>query len=103
MSGPDTRGEGREEHDGFVVLEGATGRVDDTPSFHASLKALRAGLIEEEVLVPHDGVYRLSQDYKLTSPSAAAAILLGRNANGRVEWKTSSGESLKEIQDRSVS
>ncbi|TXI89048.1 MAG: DUF4357 domain-containing protein, partial [Burkholderiaceae bacterium] len=35
-----------------------------------------------------------------SSPSTAAAIVLGRSANGRVEWKESSGRTLKEIQEK---
>ena len=49
-----------------------------------------------------DGYLRLTQDYKFSSPSTAAAVLLGRNANGRIEWKTATGETLKEIQEKAV-
>ncbi len=41
----------------------------------------------------------LTQDYVFSAPSLAAAVLLGRTANGRVEWKTSSGKTLKELED----
>ena len=34
-----------------------------------------------------------------SSPSAAAAIFLARNANGRTERKDSTGKTLKEIQE----
>jgi hypothetical protein len=100
--GPDTIGEGREELDGFVVLEGAMGRMEETDSFHKSLSAMRVSLIGEGVLVALDGRVRLTQDYKFSSPSTAAAVLLGRNANGRIEWKTEAGETLKEIQEKAV-
>ncbi|MDP1650160.1 MAG: GIY-YIG nuclease family protein [Rubrivivax sp.] len=33
-----------------------------------------------------------------TSPSTAAAVLLGRSANGRNEWKDAQGRPLKELQ-----
>ena len=31
------------------------------------------------------------------SPSTAAMVLLGRSSNGRVEWKSSDGKTLKEL------
>ena len=44
-------------------------------------------------------LYRLTQDYTFNSPSTAAGVLLGRTANGRIEWKDSKGRTLKEIQE----
>jgi hypothetical protein len=41
---------------------------------------------------------RFSQDYVFSSPSTAAAVVLGRSANGRVEWKDSQGRMLKQLQ-----
>jgi len=46
-----------------------------------------------------DGVYRFTQDYVFSSPSNAAATVLGRGANGRVEWKGADGRTLKELQE----
>ncbi len=43
------------------------------------------------------GVY---QDYSFNSPSAAAAVILGRSANGRTEWKDVQGKTLKQIQEK---
>jgi hypothetical protein len=102
IEGPDTAGEGREEHDGFVVLEGALGRIEEMASYHKSLSAMRSSLLDEGVLLAIDGRLRLTQDYKFSSPSTAAAVLLGRNANGRIEWKTEAGKTLKEIQEKAV-
>ncbi len=39
-----------------------------------------------------------NQDYEFTSPSSAAAIVMGRNANGLKEWKLKSGKTLKEFE-----
>ena len=58
------------------------------------LKNIKYLSAEEE-----EGKYILTQDYTFSSPSAAAAIFLARNANGRTEWKDSSGKTLKEIQE----
>lgn len=43
--------------------------------------------------------YRLTQDYTFNSPSTAAGVLLGRSANGRIEWSDAQGRTLKEIQE----
>ena len=44
-------------------------------------------------------MFKLTQDYTFNSPSLAAAVLLGKNANGRIEWKDVQGRTLKEIQE----
>jgi Domain of unknown function (DUF4357) len=36
------------------------------------------------------------------SPSTAAGIVLGRSANGRIEWKSESGETLKKMQEAAL-
>lgn len=36
--------------------------------------------------------------YVFSSPSTAAAVVLGRSANGRTQWKDEKGRTLKELQ-----
>ena len=36
-------------------------------------------------------------DYEFSAPSAAAAVLYGRNTNGKTEWKTEDGVELKNL------
>lgn len=38
------------------------------------------------------------EDFIFTSPSTAASIVLGRNANGLTEWKQKGGKTLKEFE-----
>lgn len=95
---------GRETAAGFVVLKNSTAVGDDkiVPSMIAHLsnvKDLRDELIRQGVLVQNGGGFVVSQDYVFGSPSTAAAVLLGRSANGRVEWKTKDGRTLKDIQE----
>lgn len=75
-----------EEEGEFIVLQGSEA-VPSTPS-HNSYAALRQKLIEEGVLVaePHGGL-RFEKPRSFSSPSAAASVVLDRNANGRTEWK----------------
>ncbi len=59
---------------------------------------IRDGLINDGVLVEIEGLLEFPEDYLFSSPSTAAAIVLGRNANGLTEWKLKSGISLKEFE-----
>jgi hypothetical protein len=92
---------GYESAAGFVVEAGSTAVSTEVPSIHDFLKRLRADLLTQGVLVPADkGRLKLTQDYTFTSPSNAAGVLLGRSSNGRVEWTTAEGVSLKTIQEK---
>jgi Domain of unknown function (DUF4357) len=92
-------GTGREVNDGFVVLEGAIARLDETPSIHAYMRDMRKELVSRGVLVQEGDKYRLAQDYRFESPSTAAGVLIGGSANGRETWKTKDGKTLKAIQE----
>jgi hypothetical protein len=61
---------------------------------------LRQNLIERGVLQQEGNHYRFTQDYAFSSPSTAAAVVLGRSANGRIEWKDGQGRTLKELQEK---
>ncbi len=107
LSGPETHAEGAESDDGFVVFAGALARATPVASFTAVPKGwadLRASLAENGVLAPVEGQdsLRLTADHVFKSPSAAAAILLGRNANGLLEWRDASNRTLKEIREQLV-
>lgn len=93
---------GFESNQGFVVKVGSMAHFETVPSMKEYLRGiydLRIELIANGVLVQDSGAYTFSQDYAFTSPSTAAAVVLGRNANGRIEWKDSMGRSLKDLQE----
>jgi hypothetical protein len=58
----------------------------------------RQELIDLGVLAPQDTDHAFTQDYTFSSPSTAASVVLGRSANGRVEWKDAQGRALKVLQ-----
>ncbi|MGH3644336.1 MAG: GIY-YIG nuclease family protein [Mycobacterium sp.] len=93
--------QGFESVKGFVVRKGSQAVKEDrqAPSIHAYLRQTRAELIDQGVLVDRGLVYELAQDYAFSSPSTASGVLLGRSSNGRVEWQTADGRTLKSIQD----
>ena len=98
----DTRAEGCEMADGFVVFKDSLGRLDAVPSIHAYGADLREALLAEGIFVRDGDNLRLTQDQVFTSPSNAAMVMLGRTSNGRKEWKNASGVSLKELQERAL-
>ena len=98
LSGPDARATGSELADGFIVFSGSRARVAMTPSFKFGRRR-REELLGADLLVQDGDSYLLTRDFVFRSPSEAASVLFGRNANGRIEWRTESGQTLKEIQD----
>ncbi|MFM7138154.1 MAG: GIY-YIG nuclease family protein [Planctomycetota bacterium] len=86
---------------GFVVRAGSKAVSDDkmAPSTHANMREMREELIRQKVLIADGDCLHLVQDYLFASPSLAAGVMLGRPANGRVEWKAADGRTLKDIQD----
>lgn len=91
---------GSDRADGFVVYEGSTGRVDEVPSIPYWVSKLRMQLQQGGIILePGDGVLRVKSTYVFDSASSAAGALLGRSANGRVEWKDKAGRTLKQIQE----
>ena len=92
---------GRDTPAGFIVYAGALMVGDDkiAPSMHDYMRAIRSDLQRQGVFVTDGAGFKLKQDYTFNSPSMAACVMLGRAANGRVEWKAKDGHTLKEIQD----
>lgn len=94
-----------EDGDEFVVLEGsrATTKSDFVSNTYGSL---RKSLIDQDVLnADSDPDFLVfTKNFPFASPSAAAAVVLNRNANGRTEWKVeATGQTLKNWQDDLIS
>ena len=60
-------------------------------------------MLSRKVFTESKDQYLLAQDYTFNSPSQAATVMMGRNANGRVEWKNKKGVTLKELQEAQAS
>ena len=82
--------------EGFVVLEGSQVEIIDSHTLPTSLKELRKELMEANVI--KDGV--LQENQLFSSPSYAAAFLLGMPTNGRTDWKNQDGKTLKELEEK---
>lgn len=85
--------------DGFAVLKDSAIAATTVPSISDSLNRLRTELIEKGII---DSSFHFSKDHIFTSPSLAAAVVMGRNANGRTEWKTTDHKSIKDIEEENL-
>ena len=78
---------------GLTVLKGSVVTPHVVPSMHKSYGALRQRLEKEGIIADS----QFQRDYEFSSPSAGAAVVLGRSANGNTEWKTNEGVKLKDL------
>lgn len=91
-------GQGEPTSDGFVVLKGSKAAGSTVTSMTSNFITLRQKLIDEGVLVNKGEYLEFPDDYIFSSPSTAASIVLGRNANGLTEWKLKDGRTLKDFE-----
>ena len=92
---------GRRTAGGFVVLKGSTTVLKERPSAEKQnpyLVARRKSMVADGTLVQKDGFLYFTKDVEFDSPSAAASVIQGGNANGLMTWKTIKGKTLKDIE-----
>lgn len=85
--------------EGLVVLKGSEVAGTYVPSTPDSVTRARQMLTDEGVLSEQDGTIVFVKDYLFPSPSAAAGVVLGRSANGWIEWKDHTGKTLKQNEE----
>lgn len=64
-----------------------------------SVHKMRREFLARSILKEKQGHLVFTQDYTFSSPSLAAAFVLGRSSNGRTEWHDATGKTLKELQE----
>ena len=74
----------------FVVKKGSRIAPDITEGLQQGYINLRNKLISTGIIIGNV----FTSDYQFDSPSAAAAVVLGRSANGRKEWTKLDGRSI---------
>ena len=75
--------------DGEMILQqGSIVRKEwgGDPKHSASYIKLFNELLDAGIIAPNGENGHITQDYAFSSPSAAAAIVAGRSANGRISW-----------------
>jgi hypothetical protein len=84
--------------DSLTVLKGSFAVLEPRPSFEKhSYFALRKELIDTKVLEEADGFYVFISDYTFSSPSAAAAIVVGGAVDGPSKWKDIHGNKVGQL------
>jgi hypothetical protein len=91
-------GQGEPTSEGFVVLKGSKAAATIVNSMTTSSIIYRQKLIDEGVLIDKEEYFEFTDDYIFSSPSTAAVMVMGRNANGLTEWKSKDGKSLKDYE-----
>ena len=82
----------------ILVHEGSNASESTSASFeNHTYRPLRDRLVSSGVLKRSQDGLVFTQDYEFDSPSAAAACVLGRSANGVKEWKDENGRTIKAI------
>ncbi|MFC1601651.1 GIY-YIG nuclease family protein [Candidatus Sumerlaeota bacterium] len=99
------RATGRPTEKGFVVIKASEAVLTERPSTKTYPYAanLRKQLRDQAVLTEQNGKLVFNKDYEFSSPSAAASVIQGGQANGRTSWKNSAGETLKELEEKGLS
>jgi len=92
------KGKGLPSSNGFIVLKGSEIAISTVASMQNSLLNIRKNLIDAGIVTEENEKLIFNQDYEFSSPSTAAAIVMGRNANGLKEWKLKNSKSLKEFE-----
>jgi hypothetical protein len=91
-------GQGEPTSDGFVVFKNSKAAATIVNSMTPNFATYRQKLIDEGALVDKGEYLEFYDDYIFSSPSTAAAIVMGRNANGLTEWKNMDGKTLKDFE-----
>jgi len=95
---------GRQTDNGFAVLKGSEAVLEERPSTQKYQYAanLRAGLRSDGVVEEKNDRLVFLADHEFSSPSAAAAVIHGGQANGLTAWKDSKGVSLKQKEEKEI-
>jgi hypothetical protein len=87
----------------FIVEEGSTARLNWESKWMTGYGQLHAELKRSGVLREEGGRCVFTQSYAFQSPSAAAAVVDGRPANGTTEWlHAGTRQSYKEWESRDL-
>jgi hypothetical protein len=87
---------------GFVVKAGSFAAMEEAPSlksYFPNISKLRTELLTSGVLISEGNKLRFTQDSTFNSPSQASSVVFATSPNGRIDWKGSTGRTLKQLQE----
>jgi hypothetical protein len=101
--GSGAEGVGEYTSEGFVVHKGSKGRSEIVTSIQGtSNERFRNQLVVDGILSANNGQLVFTRDHLFSSPSMAAMAVMGRSANGWIEWKTAGGKTLDEVKRQPI-
>jgi len=87
---------------GILVLQGSLMKGAAVESLAALYASIRKDLTEKGYVKSTAKGLEFLQDYEFSSPSQAAAVILGYSINGRTAWKNKSGKTLKTLEEEKI-
>lgn len=87
---------------GIEVQKGSDMNSKETNSLSGSYSNIRKTLIERNVVNLVNNKLVFIENYEFSSPSTAAAIILGYSINGRTAWKNQKGKTIKELEEEKL-
>ena len=85
------------------MRKGSRGRLKNVMSIQGkSNERFRNQLATEGIMAAQDKMLIFALDHLFARPSMAAMALMGRSANGWLEWKDLHGKTLHEMKRQSV-
>jgi len=95
--GKDASATGEYSEDGFTVFKGSKSNLEESKTAGTWVTGMRDDLKQKNVLKQEGNVLVFTDDYTFSSPSASAAVVLARRANGWIEWKDKNGKTMDEL------
>lgn len=87
-------------NEGMVVLKGSSAPYTTERQTEARLMQLRESLIAKGVVSQQGDVFVFEKNHLFRTPSGASCALLLSASNGWTDWKTETGVTLRDYQDR---
>jgi len=101
--GKDAYAEGEYSEDGLIVFKGSKCNLKESKTAGSWVIGMRKNLIDQDILKLDNNGYIFESDHIFNSPSAAAATVLARRANGWIEWKYKNGKTLDDVKRKNLS
>ncbi len=98
----DLSAQGAVTDEGFVLKKGSQLSKTNTASIPGKLLNIKYRLIKEGMLEDDGERLIAKEDILLSSPSYAAAIVAGTSRSGPQSWKAVNGQTMKQIEDVSL-
>ena len=95
--GKDASATGEYTEDGFTVFKGSKSNLEESKTAGTGVTGMRNDLKQKNVLKQEGNILIFTDDYTFSSPSASAAVVLARRANGWIEWKDKNGKTMDEL------